>query len=66
MTSYDDVIKLLPVLNRPILNTNPNPNPNPNPYPNQQLPVFILGPLHMSVTNGARKLKFGTLVAIDA
>jgi len=23
-------------------------------------------PLHMSVANGARKLKFGTLVAIDA
>jgi len=33
---------------------------------NQQVPVFILGPLHISVTNEARNLKFGTLVAIYA
>ena len=30
----------------------------------QQLPIFILGPLHISETNGARKLKFSTLVGI--
>ena len=29
-------------------------------------PTFILGPLHISITNGARKLKFGTLVGIYA
>ena len=31
----------------------------------EQQPIFfILGPLHISETNGARKLKFGTLVGI--
>jgi len=29
---------------------------------NQQLPLFILGPLHMSEINGARKLLFGKSV----
>jgi len=28
-------------------------------------PLFILGPLHMSETIRAKKLKFGTLVIID-
>jgi len=32
----------------------------------QQRPLFILDPLHISVTNGARKLKFGTLIGIFA
>jgi len=31
---------------------------------NQEPPLFILGPPHISKTNRARKLKFGTLVAI--
>ena len=31
---------------------------------NQELPLFILGPHHISETNGARKLTFGTLVDI--
>jgi len=30
----------------------------------QQPPIFILGSLHISVTNGAEKLKFGRLVGI--
>jgi len=28
-------------------------------------PLFILGPLPISETNRARKLKFGTLVVVD-
>ena len=32
----------------------------------QQRPLFILGPLYISVTNGARELKFGILVGIYA
>ena len=31
---------------------------------NQELPLFILGPPHISETNRARKLKFGTLASI--
>jgi len=31
---------------------------------NQELPLFILGPPHISETDRARKLKFGTLVGI--
>ena len=31
---------------------------------NQELPVYILGPPHISETNRARKLKFGTLAGI--
>jgi len=30
----------------------------------QQRPVLFRDPLHISVTNGTRKLKFGTLVGI--
>ena len=30
----------------------------------QQRPILFWDPLHISVTNGARKLKFGTLVGI--
>jgi len=30
----------------------------------QQLPLFILGPLHISVTNVARELKFGARVGV--
>ena len=29
-------------------------------------PLFILGPLHISETNRARKLKFGTLVTLTS
>ena len=32
----------------------------------QQFSIFILGPLHISVINGARKLKFGTLEGMYA
>jgi len=31
---------------------------------NQELPLFILGPPHISQTNRARKLKFGMLAGI--